>query len=121
MSKQTFTKVTRGEIWLVDWSPGRGSEQIGQRPALVVQNDYGNHASGYPNTIVVAISSQGREIPFHVLLQKTKTSGLKNDSYAKCEQILTVSKNRLLRKWGKISDDEMSQIDVALKLSLDLN
>ena len=29
----------RGEVWLVNWSPARGSEQAGRRPALVIQND----------------------------------------------------------------------------------
>ena len=29
----------RGEIWLVDFNPARGSEQSGQRPAVVIQND----------------------------------------------------------------------------------
>lgn len=120
MSKSSYSKTSRGEIWLVDWSPGRGSEQTGQRPALIVQNDFGNHSTTYPNTIVVAVSSKGREIPFHVLLRKSKTSGLKNDSFAKCEQILTISKDRLLRKWGVVSADEIAQVDVALKLSLEL-
>ena len=32
----------RGEIWDVNWSPGRGAEQQGTRPALVIQNDRGN-------------------------------------------------------------------------------
>ncbi len=121
MSRRSFPKISRGEIWLVDWSPGRGSEQLGQRPALVVQNDYGNHAVGYPNTIVAAISSQGKDIPFHISLQKSKSSGLKNDSFVKCEQILTISKNRLIRKWGKIGADELAQVDIALKLSLELS
>ncbi|HHY95809.1 MAG TPA: type II toxin-antitoxin system PemK/MazF family toxin [Firmicutes bacterium] len=47
--------VRRGEIWLVDWNPGQGSEQAGMRPALVIQNDIGNRHS--PTTIVAAISS----------------------------------------------------------------
>jgi mRNA-degrading endonuclease toxin of MazEF toxin-antitoxin module len=29
----------RGEIWIVNWNPSRGSEQAGKRPALVIQND----------------------------------------------------------------------------------
>ncbi|MHB8523858.1 MAG: type II toxin-antitoxin system PemK/MazF family toxin [Limisphaerales bacterium] len=32
----------RGQIWLVNWSPGRGSEQLGRRPALVMQTDSAN-------------------------------------------------------------------------------
>ncbi len=50
-----MTELLRGDIWLVDWSPGRGSEQAGLRPALIIQNDIGNQYS--PTTIVAAIST----------------------------------------------------------------
>ena len=50
--------LKRGEIWWVDWSPGRGSEQQGVRPALIVQTDAANLNPKYPNTIVVAINSK---------------------------------------------------------------
>jgi mRNA interferase MazF len=45
----------RGEVWLVDFSPSRGSEQRGLRPALVIQNDVGNEYAA--TTIVAAITS----------------------------------------------------------------
>ena len=109
----------RGEIWLVDWSPGRGSEQIGVRPALIVQNDYGNHSPNYPNTIVVTVSSKGRDIPFHVFIRQSKTNGLDMDSYVKCEQVLTISKARLIGKpLGRLADGEMVQVAEALRRSL---
>ena len=113
---------SRGEIWEIDWSPGRGSEQIGVRPALIIQNNHGNHSPGYPNIIVVAVSTKGREIPFHVFIRKARTNGLKAYSYIKCEQILTISKDRLIGKaWGRLTDDEMAQVGEAVKLSLALS
>ena len=87
---------SRGEIWLVDWSPGRGSEQTGTRAALVIQSDQGNHSPRYPNTIVVTICTSGRDVPFHILVPRSPANGLRADSYVKCEQVLTVSKNRLV-------------------------
>lgn len=117
----TVPNPSRGEIWQVDWSPGRGAEQAGRRPALIVQNDHGNHAATFPNTIVVTISTKGRDIPFHVNIPRSKTNGLKADSYAKCEQVLTISKSRLVGKpWGRLSDEEMQRVEVALKRSLAL-
>jgi len=116
-----FPLPRRGEIWLVDWSPGRGSEQAGKRPALIVQNEHGNLSERYPNTIVVTISTKGRDLPFHVLIRKSKTNGLRADSYAKCEQILTISKSRLVGKpWGHVTVEETSAVEDALKLSLSL-
>jgi len=54
----------RGEVWLVNWNPARGSEQADRRPALVIQNDIGNEKA--PTTIVAAISSSVRIYPMNV-------------------------------------------------------
>ena len=116
-----FPLPRRGEIWLVDWSPGRGSEQAGRRPALIVQSDHGNLSKTYPNTIIVTISTKGREIPFHVLIAKSPRNGLKVDSYVKCEQVLTISKSRLIgTPRGRLTQDKMAEVAEALKLSLAL-
>lgn len=78
----------RGEIWLVDFSPQRGAEQGGQRPALVIQNDFGNQSPRYPNTIVLAMSTKGRTIPFHVPVDEpSELNGLRETTYVKCEQV----------------------------------
>ena len=53
----------RGDIWIVDFNPARGSEQAGKRPALVVQNDVGNRNERYPNTIVLAMSTKSKPVP----------------------------------------------------------
>jgi mRNA interferase MazF len=46
--------VRRGEIYWMDFEPVKGSDQVGLRPALVIQNDIGNRFS--PTTIVAAIN-----------------------------------------------------------------
>jgi mRNA interferase MazF len=113
--------IRRGEIYWVDWSPARGSEQAGRRPALVVQGDAGNQSATYPNTIVVAISTHGREIPLHVRLPAGTVQGLAKTSYIKCEQILTISKERLSReRAGRIDDRTMADVEAAIRLSLAL-
>lgn len=110
----------RGEIWWVDWSPGRGSEQSGRRPALIVQNDPANRNPRYPNTIVIAVSTKGKSVPFHFLLKPTSTNGLSEPSYAKCEQIMTIDKARLINRIGHITPDEMGRVAEALKIVLAL-
>lgn len=67
--------IRRGEIYWVDWSPGRGSEQTGVRPAVILQNNVGNQFS--PTTIVAAISTRvpPKLYPFHVRLSPEE-SGL---------------------------------------------
>ena len=108
----------RGEVWLVNCNPGRGSEQKGIRPAVVVQNDIGNEKA--PTTIVAAISGSVRLYPVNVLLEPPE-GGLERPSVVKTSQILTVSKDRLMRRLGRISKDKMEEVDRAIKLSLDLS
>jgi mRNA interferase MazF len=110
----------RGEVWYVDFDPARGSEQAGRRPALIIQNDAGNASTAYPNTIVLAISTKGRDAPFHVKVDPSAANGLRETSYVKCEQILTISKARLVgsRPIGRVERPDLKRIDIALMLSL---
>jgi mRNA interferase MazF len=108
----------RGEIWIVNWNPARGSEQAGKRPALIIQNDIGNEKA--PTTIVAAISSKVRLYPMNVEIRPPE-GGLKNPSIVKTSQILTVSKERLEKCLGRLSDKKMDQVDRAIKLSLSLS
>lgn len=104
---------------MVDFNPARGSEQAGVRPALVLQNDAGNSNPRYPNTIVLALSTKGRPVPFHVRLEPTKGNGPREPSFVKCEQILTISKARLIgRPLGRATPAQMRTIEVAVLLSL---
>lgn len=107
----------RGEIWLVNWNPARGSEQKGKRPALVIQNDIGNEKS--PTTIVAAISSTVRLYPINVKIEPHE-SGLRHPSIVKTSQILTVAKDRLEKKLGRLSEEKMAEVNAAIKLSLDI-
>ena len=110
----------RGEIWDVNWSPGRGAEQQGTRPALIIQNDRGNASLSYPLTIVASMSRTERELPLHVRIAPSEENGLTDFTDVKCEQIMTIEKSRLMRRRGSITPEELGRVDVALKLSLDL-
>jgi mRNA interferase MazF len=110
----------RGDIYWVDFHPARGSEQAGRRPALVVQNDVGNrHAS---TTIVVALTTRLRDPePPHQVLIPAAESGLPRDSMAKCDQILTIARDRLLDRAGVLVPRRMAAVDHALLYSLALS
>jgi len=108
----------RGEIYLVDWSPGRGSEQAGIRPALIIQNDLGNKFS--PTVIVATISTKSKKVyPFHVLIEPEE-SGLPEGSIVKLEQIMTIDKERLIKKVGFLNDKKMEEVEIAIHRSLGL-
>ena len=116
MSKQ----VRRGEIWIVDWSPSRGSEQTGMRPAVVIQADAANMNPHYPNTVVVTVSTKGKVVPFHVPVNPSRENGLKEESFVKCEQVLTISKDRLIRRLGSLEEKYMPAVAASLRRILEL-
>ena len=110
--------AARGEIYWVDWNPSRGSEQSGRRPALIVQNNTGNHVSR--TTIVVALTTRTmkKRYPFHVPVPK---GVLTKDGTIMCEQMTTIDQSRLDGKpIVLLSDDVMAEVDAAIKRSLGL-
>lgn len=112
-------EIKRGEIYWVDWSPGRGHEQLGIRPALVIQNDIGNLNS--PTTIVAACSTAqiAEDYPFIVRLTPQE-SGLKKKCIVNLAHIMTIDKRYLKEKCGVLNRNKMSQVDRAIEASLDL-
>ncbi|OPX89456.1 MAG: mRNA interferase MazF [Pelotomaculum sp. PtaB.Bin104] len=111
--------IKRGEIYLVDWSPGRGSEQTGLRPALVLQNDTGNKFS--TTTIVAAVTTtSGKTYPFQVHLEPDEC-GLSKPSTVLLEQILTVDKRRLVKKIGQIGPGKLYEVEKVIHNSLGLS
>jgi len=112
-------EVKRGEIYQVNWSPRRGSEQGGVRPALIIQNNIGNSCS--PTTIVAACSSADvKRFPFIVFLEKGE-GGLPLECYVNLSAILTIDKSCLGDKIGELADDRMTEVDEAIKHSLSID
>ncbi len=112
--------ISRGDIWWAEWSPGRGSEQVGRRPALVVQVNAMNCSTRYGNVIVLAITTQDRPVPTHVRIDPSPGNGLRAVSYVMCEQVLTVSKQRLEGRLGAASPPDMRRVEAGLRRVLDL-
>lgn len=111
--------ILRGDVFYADLSPVVGSEQGGNRPVLVVQNDIGNKYS--PTVIVVAITSRltKTKLPTHIDLPSEKYNLPKN-SVALLEQIRTIDKLRLKEKIAYIDEQKMKEIDRAIIISLGL-
>ena len=104
--------MERGEIYVVVFDPVVGSETGKTRPAVVVQNELANRSS--PTVTVVPLTSQvARVFPFQVRLAAGE-AGLEQASKALCEQIRTVSRDRLRQRLGKLSAQRMDEIRVAL-------
>lgn len=104
--------MRRGEIYRVTLDPVIGSETGKTRPALVLQNDLANRSS--PTVTVVPISSKvGRIYPFQVRIPAGE-GGLPRESKALCEQIRTVSRQRLGERLGELPPERLQEVRQAL-------
>ncbi len=112
--------IQRGNIFLANLEPIKGSEQGGKRPVLVIQNDISNKYS--PVTIIAAITSKlyEKEFSTNVFVNK-KDSGLDKDSTIMLNQIRTIDNSRLIKKIGSLDLYIMNKVDKALKVSLSLD
>ena len=104
-------EVYRGDIFYIQMGSSVGSEQSAGRPGVIVSNDMGNKHS--PNVEVVFLTSKDKKpLPTHVDVF------CKVPSTALCENIHTVSKERLGDFIKSCSTSEMKRIDEALLVSL---
>ena len=106
--------IRRGEIYWIDWNPARGSEQAGRRPGLVIQTDIANAVSAYPVTIVCAISSKLKGYPSMVRVNPYEENGLTEVSEVNSAQIMTVQKDRLVNRIGRLSAADVKKVEEKL-------
>lgn len=108
----------RGEIWLTNLDPTVGHEQAGTRPALILSFDAFNQG---PAGLVVAVplTTVSRNIPLHVRVAPPE-GGLAAVSYIKCEDVRSLSKLRLLRRWGRLDDATMRLVEDRIRILLAL-
>lgn len=108
----------RGEIWIVDFGRPVGREQAGLRPAVVVSTD--RHNEGMSGVVmVVPLTTTRRDLPSHVEIDRG-LSGLDDVSYAKGEDLKSVSVDRLVRRSGTVEPDAMFDITNILRFLLEL-
>ena len=105
----------KDEVWIVDFGDPIGREQAGRRPAVIVSvNSLNESQAGV--VIVVPITLSRRNLPSHVELEPG--SGLTEVSYAKCEDVKSVSEHRLITRMGSIAEEASFQINRILGILL---
>ena len=108
----------RGEIWLADLNPIRGHEQAGIRPCLIVSVDLFNQSPA-GLVIVLPVTTKGKGIRSHVCINPPE-AGIKETSYIKCEDIRSISTERLTSRWGVVSPDTMTEVEDRLRILIGL-
>ncbi len=114
--------MKRGEIYDARLEPVEGSEQGGTRPVIIVSRDVINAYS----PVVLAVpcttyQSHKRVYPTQVLIKASDSEGgLTSDSIAMADQVRVLSKKRLLKLRGTLSNETITQLNQALLIALDL-
>lgn len=99
-----MARILRGDIRWADLNPVRGREQAGLRPVLILSHDVFNERSG--TVIAVAITSQPQRAGFPLTLE-LKAGNLPKRSWVKISQIRTLSVERIGKRIGRISPEEL--------------
>jgi mRNA interferase MazF len=108
----------RGEVWTVDFGEPVGHEQAYRRPAIVVSSDRLNQSRA-GLVVVVPLTRTRRDLPSHIEIEVGE-SGLSETSFAKTEDIKSISNIRLVRRLGQVPSANLDQIGRALLLLLEL-
>lgn len=113
-----MARPVRGEIWRAELDPVRGHEQAGTRPVLVVSTDTFNRGPA-GLAIILPLTTRHKRVRWHVKLSPPE-GGVTADSFIKCEDIRSVSEERLSERWGEVSEAAMRDVEDRLRILLQL-
>ena len=111
--------MKRGEVWLVNLDPTVGTEIRKTRPAILVSSDL---VGILPLRVIVPITDWKDRYdvaPWMVRIEPTPANGLTKTSAADCFQIRSISTNRLVRKIGEVTVEEIEWIVQGIKLVIE--
>ena len=111
-----MARILRGDVRWADLNPVRGRKQSGLRPVVVVSRDVFNERSG--TVVAMAVTSQPQRAGFPLTLEVTSCE-LPKRSWVKMSQIRTLATERIGRKLGRVSSEELALLIEALNEIVD--
>ena len=114
----TVAEARRGDVWLIDLGEPLGHEQGWQRPALVVSSDEWNRHAATMTVLPITRTRHG--LPTRVEIEPTDLNGLHETSYARCEDIRSVSERQLVQRIGVCDPLLMHAIERVLRTFLEV-
>jgi len=108
--------IKRGDIWLINFNPTIRNEQAGIRPGLIISVNRFNQSMA-TKVVAIPLTSKDKGIPLDVELLPPD-GGVTKNSYVKCEDLRSLSKIRLIEKWGEISPEKIAEVSKKVGLLL---
>ena len=100
------------EIWMADLNPAKGREQAGYRPVVIVS---GNVLNKYLDIVIACpLTTKIKNYKGNLLLKPTEENGLTRPSEVLVFHIRSLSKNRLVKKVGRITQNQLNEIKQGL-------
>ena len=112
------SRPSRGEVWLTDFGAPVGHEVGYRRPAVVIGSDRLNRIGAV--VVVMPLTTRERRLPTHVAIPSGGRTGLSEQSWAKVDDVKSVSPERLQEQLGEIDPPALARIEEALRLILEL-
>jgi mRNA interferase MazF len=100
-------RILRGEVRWADLNPVKGKEQAGLRPVVILSHNVFNERSG--TVIAMAITSQSQRAGFPLTLE-LELDDLAKRSWVKISQVRTLSTERIGKRIGTVSREELEQL-----------
>ena len=109
--------IKQFEIWLADLNPARGTEPGKTRPVVIIQTDLLNET--HPSTIICPITSK---VNNEILLLRVhlKKNQLEKLSDILVDQIRAIDNKRLVKKVGKLTNEQIQTLKTNFRIVLDL-
>ncbi len=107
--------MNRGEVWWINFDPSVGGEIRKERPAVIVSNNAANRHLNRVQVVPIT-SNMSRIYPSEALVTLQGREGK-----AMADQLTTVSKQRMKKKAGEITPEEMTAVELAIRVQLGLS
>jgi mRNA interferase MazF len=109
--------MKKGDIWSIDLPNSSGTEQMGNRPSVIIAEVDANIA------IIIPFTSNMQALCYSntLLVEPSLENGLKSESILLIFQIRAIDKNRIIKKIGILEDTHLEKLDQMLKNMLKLS
>lgn len=106
------------DIWLADLNPQRGTEPGKTRPVIIIQSDFLNNV--HPSTVICPITTNVNRSSKILRVNLTNNLALKKPSDILVDQIRSIDNRRFIKKLGTLTSALQHELNVNLKIILDL-